>query len=192
MNASGLRWRGNSRQERCSRNLAGLIGPIATLWPVVVVVLLTSVAVSREGFQRLYDGSEMVISGHAARRAVVAVIGSGAVSGAMLFGGSAMAFAQPTPAPPPPAPAAPPPGCTAADLAQASGVVGTATGQYLFTHPDVNNFFTSLRGLPNEELRGRVQTYMDANPQVQAELNAIRQPVTDLRNRCDAPAPLDR
>ncbi|WP_163690942.1 heme-binding protein [Mycolicibacterium gadium] len=134
----------------------------------------------------------MVISGHAARRAVVAVIGSGAVSGAMLFGGSAMAFAQPTPAPPPPAPAAPPPGCTAADLAQASGVVGTATGQYLFTHPDVNNFFTSLRGLPNEELRGRVQTYMDANPQVQAELNAIRQPVTDLRNRCDAPAPLDR
>ena len=61
---------------------------------------------------------------------------------------------------------------------------------YLFTHPDVNNFFTSLRGLPNEELRGRVQTYMDANPQVEAEVNGIRQPVTDLRNRCDAPAPL--
>jgi hemophore-related protein len=155
-------------------------------------VLLPSVAVSREGSQRLYDGSEMVISGRAARRAAAAVIGSGAVAGAMLFGGSAVAFAQPTPAPPPPAPAAPPPGCTAADLAQASGTVGTATGQYLFTHPDVNNFFTSLRGLPNEELRGRVQTYMDANPQVEAELNAIRQPVTDLRNRCDAPAPLDR
>ena len=62
-------------------------------------------------------------------------------------------------------------------------------GNYLFTHPDVNNFFTSLRGLPNEELRGRVQTYMDANPQVQAEINGIRQPLTDLRNRCDAPAP---
>lgn len=135
----------------------------------------------------------MVISGRTARRAVAAVIGSGAVAGAMLFGGAAVAFAQPTPAPPPPpAPEAPPPGCTAADLAQASGTVGTATGQYLFTHPDVNNFFTSLRGLPNEELRGRVQTYMDANPQVEAELNAIRQPVTDLRTRCDAPAPLDR
>ncbi|MBY0289250.1 MAG: heme-binding protein [Mycobacteriaceae bacterium] len=134
----------------------------------------------------------MVLSRRTARRAVVAVIGSGAVAGAMLFGSAAAAFAQPTPAPPPPAPTAPPPGCTAADLAQASGTVGTATGQYLFTHPDVNNFFTSLRGLPNEELRGRVQTYMDANPQVEAELNAIRQPVTDLRNRCDAPAPLDR
>ena len=116
----------------------------------------------------------MVISARTARRAVAEVIASGAVAGAMLFGGAAVAFAQPTPAPPPPAPAVPPPGCTAADLAQASGTVGTAMGQYLFSHPDVNNFFTSLRGLPNEELRGRVQTYMDANPQVEAEINGIR------------------
>jgi len=77
----------------------------------------------------------------------------------------------------------------AADLAQASGTVGTAMAQYMFSHPDVNNFFTSLRGLPNEELRGRVQAYMDANPQVETDINGIRQPVTDLRNRCDAPAP---
>ena len=31
-------------------------------------------------------------------------------------------------------------------------------GDYLFTHPDVNNFFTSLRGLPNEEIRGNVES----------------------------------
>jgi len=128
----------------------------------------------------------MVISGRTARRAVAEVIGSGAVAGAMLFWGAAVAFAEPPPAPPPP----PAPGCTAADLAQASGTVGTAMADYMFSHPDVNNFFTSLRGLPNEELRGRVQTYMDANPQVETEVNGIRQPVTDLRNRCDAPAPL--
>ncbi|MDT5192433.1 MAG: heme-binding protein [Mycobacterium sp.] len=128
----------------------------------------------------------MVISGRTAWRAVAEVIGSGAVAGAMLFGGAAVAFAEPPPAPPPP----PAPGCTAADLAQASGIVGTAMAEYMFGHPDVNNFFTSLRGLPNEELRGRVQTYMDANPQVETEINGIRQPVTDLRNRCDAPAPL--
>lgn len=128
----------------------------------------------------------MVISGRTARRAVAEVIGSGAVAGAMLFWGAAVAFAEPPPAPPPP----PAPGCTAADLAQASGIVGTAMAEYMFGHPDVNNFFTSLRGLPNEELRGRVQTYMDANPQVETEINGIRQPVTDLRNRCDAPAPL--
>ena len=131
-----------------------------------------------------------MLSGSSTRRAVAGLIGSAAVAGAMLFGGVAPAFAQPPPTPPPPAPAAPPPGCTAADLAEASGIVGTAMAAYMFSHPEVNNFFTSLRGLPNEELRGRVQTYMDANPQVEAEINGIRQPVTDLRNRCDAPAPL--
>lgn len=136
----------------------------------------------------------MVKASRAARRAVAAVIGSGAVAGAMLFGGAAMAFAQPTPVPPPPpppAPGAPPPGCTAADLAQASGTVGTATGSTC-SPTRTSTTFHQFRGLPNEELRGRVQTYMDANPQVEAELNAIRQPVTDLRTRCDAPAPLDR
>ena len=130
-----------------------------------------------------------MLSGFSNRRAVAGLIGSGAVAGAMLFGGAALAFAQPTPVPPPPPAGAPAPGCTAADLAQASGTVGTAMAEYMFGHPDVNNFFTSLRGLPNEELRGRVQTYMDANPQVETEINGIRQPVTDLRNRCDAPAP---
>lgn len=127
----------------------------------------------------------MLLSGRTLRRAVAGTIGTGAMAGAMLFGGVSLAFAQPTPEPPPPAPAAPPPGCTAADLAQASGTVGTAMGDYLFSHPDVNNFFTSLRGLPNEEIRGDVQNYMSANPQVESEINGIRQPLTDLRSRCE-------
>ncbi len=58
-------------------------------------------------------------------------------------------------------------------------------GGYLFSHPDVNNFFTGLRGLPNEEIHGDVQKYMDANPGVESDINGIRQPVTDLQNRCD-------
>ena len=62
---------------------------------------------------------------------------------------------------------------------------------YLFTHPDVNNFFTGLRGLPHEEVRGNVQNYLNANPRVESEINGIRQPLTDLRNRCDAPAPTE-
>ena len=119
-------------------------------------------------------------------RALVRVISTLAMAGAMLFGGASLALAQPTPAPPPPVPA---PGCTAADLAQASGTVGTAMADYMFSHPDVNNFFTSLRGKPNQEIRGDVQDYMNANPQVQSDINGIRQPVTDLRNRCDAPPP---
>jgi hemophore-related protein len=121
----------------------------------------------------------MLRSDHAIRNAFIAM-GFGAV----LLGGAPLASAQPPPPPPPPQP-----GCTAGDLAQVSGTVGTAMANYLFTHPDVNSFFTSLRGLPNEELRGRVQDYMNANRQVENEINGIRRPLTDLRNRCDAPAP---
>jgi heme-binding protein len=126
----------------------------------------------------------MLLSGRAMRSALVGVIGTGAMAGAMLFGGASLAFAAPTPAPPPPAPAAPQPGCTAGDLAQASGTVGTAMADYMFSHPDVNNFFTSLRGKPNDEIRGDVQNYLNANPQVESDINGIRQPLTDLRNRC--------
>ena len=61
-------------------------------------------------------------------------------------------------------------------------------GDYLFSHPDVNDFFTSLRGQPNEQIHDRVQTYMDAHPQVESEINGIRQPLTDLRSRCDLAA----
>jgi len=124
----------------------------------------------------------MMLSKRAMRSALVGAIGTSAMAGAMLFGGASLAFADPAPAPPPPAPA---PGCTAADLAQASGTVGTAMADYMFSHPDVNNFFTGLRGLPNDEIHGDVQKYMDANPGVESDINGIRQPVTDLQNRCD-------
>jgi hemophore-related protein len=121
-----------------------------------------------------------MLSRRAMRSALVGAIGTSAMAGAMLFGGASLAFADPAPAPPPPAP-----GCTAADLAQASGTVGSAMGDYLFSHPDVNNFFTGLRGQPNEEIHGDVQNYMNANPQVESEINGIRQPLTDLSDRCD-------
>jgi heme-binding protein len=127
----------------------------------------------------------MMLSRRAMRSALVGTIGTSAVAGAVLFGSVSLAFADPTPEPPTPAPAAPAPGCTAADLAQASGTVGTAMGGYLFSHPDVNNFFTGLRGLPSEEIHGDVQTYMSANPQVESDINGLRQPLTDLQNRCD-------
>lgn len=129
----------------------------------------------------------MLPSGHKVRRALMGVIGSGVMAGAVLLSGG-VAVAEPTPEPSP-VPAPPPPGCTAGDLAVASGTVGTAMGNYLFTHPQVNDFFTSLRGMPNEDVRGTVQTYMDANPQVESEITAIRQPLTDLRARCDGVAP---
>src|SRR4051794_35148320 len=115
------------------------------------------------------------------RRALAVVIGAGATAGALLCGRASTASADP----PPPAP----PGCSAGDLAQVSGAVGTAMSGYLFSHPEVNDFFTSLRGLPNEEVRDNVATYMGAHRQTESEITGIRQPLTDLRTRCDAPAP---
>lgn len=77
-----------------------------------------------------------------------------------------------------------PPNCTAADLAGVSSGVSAATSAYLFTHPDVNNFFTGLEGSPRDELRDQIQQYLDANPGVKADLAGIRQPLVDLRTRC--------
>ena len=121
----------------------------------------------------------MLLSARTARRAVAGALGSGAVAGAMLFGALPMASAQPEP-----------PNCTAADLAGVASGVSAATSAYLFTHPDVNFFFTSLEGQPREDIRDDVKTYLDANPQTKADLTGIRQPLVDLKNRCGtAPAP---
>ena len=103
-------------------------------------------------------------------------VGAVSIAGAALLGTSAPALADP-------------PNCTAADLAGVMSGVTTATSAYLFTHPDVNAFFTSLKNVPKDERREQLQSYMDANPQVHNELRAIRQPAVDFRNRCDVPIP---
>lgn len=121
----------------------------------------------------------MLLSARTARRAVAGAVGTGAIAGAMLFGALPAAMAQPEP-----------PNCTAADLAGVASGVSAATSAYLFTHPDVNWFFTSLEGLPREEVRTQVQDYLNANPPVKNDLTGIRQPLVDLKNRCGAaPAP---
>jgi heme-binding protein len=107
------------------------------------------------------------------RSAVAGALATGFIAGAMLLGTAATAAAQP-----------PPPNCTAADLAGIMSGVTAATSAYLFTHPDVNAFFTGLKGQPREQIREQVQSYLDANPQVRADLQGIRQPSVDFRNRC--------
>ena len=116
----------------------------------------------------------MLLSARTARRAVAGAVGTGALAGAILFGAMPSAMAQP-PAPP---------NCTAADLAGVASGVSASTSAYLFAHPDVNWFFTSLEGLPREEVRGKVTDYLNQNPQTKADLTGIRQPLVDLKNRC--------
>ena len=104
------------------------------------------------------------------------VIAAGTIAGAILFGTAATAAAQP-------------PGCTAADLANTMSGVSAATATYLFTHPDVNNFFTGLKGKPRDQMSTEIQAYMDANPRIRDEIQAVRQPAADFRTRCEAPLP---
>lgn len=115
----------------------------------------------------------MSLNARLARRVVVGAIGAGAAAGALLIGAAPSALAAPA-------------NCTAADLAGVAAGVSAATSAYLFTHPDVNAFFTGLEGAPRDTIRTQVQQYLDYNPTVKADLQSIRQPLVDLRNRCGA------
>jgi hemophore-related protein len=117
----------------------------------------------------------MMLTSRHVRRVIGGAIGAGAVAGSLLLGMAPSALAAP-------------PNCTAADLAATAAGVSAVTSAYLFTHPEVNEFFTSLEGTPRDDLRAQVKQYLDANPQVQAELSGIRQPLVDLRKRCGGDA----
>ena len=104
------------------------------------------------------------------------LIGAGMIAGAMLFGSAATAAGDP-------------PNCTAADLAGVMAGVSAGTSSYLFTHPDVNAFFTSLKGKPRDQMTADIRAYMDANPRVRDELRAVRQAAVDFRDRCNTPMP---
>lgn len=81
-------------------------------------------------------------------------------------------------------PAPRPPNCSAADVAGVAAGVATALSGYLFTHPDVNGFYTGLQDQPKDQIGGEVQRYFGANPQEEADLEGIRRPLTDIRERC--------
>ncbi|SEH86064.1 hemophore-related protein, Rv0203/Rv1174c family [Mycolicibacterium rutilum] len=104
------------------------------------------------------------------------VIGAIVVAGAALFGAAGTAAADP-------------PNCTAADLAGVMAGVSAGTSSYLFTHPDVNAFFTGLKGKPRDQMTAEIQAYMDANPRVRDELRAVRQAAADFRARCNVEMP---
>ncbi len=106
-------------------------------------------------------------------RTLVRILALGGVVGA--FGASPAALADPAP------------NCTAADRAGISAGVQAATSAYLFAHPDVNEFMTGLAGQPVDEVPAVVQDYLNANPQIKAEVQSIRQPLADMRERCGPP-----
>jgi hemophore-related protein len=120
----------------------------------------------------------MEFSAPIVRRAVAGALGAGAVTGAALFGAlGALPAASAQPAPPPP-------NCTSADFSGVASGVSASSSAYLFTHPEVNAFFTRLHGAPRAQLDAEVTEYFANHPQVQAELTAIRAPLNDIKIRC--------
>src|SRR5689334_7002780 len=116
----------------------------------------------------------MLLSSPISRRVVVGVIGVGAVTGTLLCATSGTAAEDPPRSS----------NCRSAYVAGVEGGVATALSNYLFTHPDVNEFYTGLQDRPNDQIQNDVQNYFNANPQEQADLEGIRQPMTDIRQRC--------
>ncbi len=104
------------------------------------------------------------------RRAVIGALSVGALTAAV-FAGTPAALADP-------------PNCTVADLAGVAAGVSAATSAYLFTHPDVNDFMTGLKGQPRDQVLNDIQQYLDDRPQVKDEVRAIRAPLAEIRNRC--------
>lgn len=80
-----------------------------------------------------------------------------------------------------------PANCGAADLEGVRADVSASTAAYLFTHPDLNNFMTSLKAMPREQVAEKVKQYMDVHPGEHADMVNIRQPLVDIRDRCGAP-----
>ena len=120
------------------------------------------------------------------RRAVAGAVGAVALAGATFLGSAAAASAEP-PTPPPPAP----PNCSPADWAGLRAGVAAALSVYLFTHPPVNDFFATLKGQSRDQMQPQVQEYLDANPQVRADLEGIKQPAVAFLDRCGYANPLD-
>lgn len=105
---------------------------------------------------------------------------AGGLIGATLFCGIPSALANEDPA-------ADPPNCTSADLEGVRAGVDAATSAYLFTHPDVNWFVTSLEGVPRDQVSAKMAAYMNQHPQTKMDMAGIRQPLLDIKNRCGAP-----
>jgi hemophore-related protein len=105
---------------------------------------------------------------------------AGGLVGAALFCGIPSAFANEDPA-------LDPPNCTSADLEGVRAGVEAATSAYLFTHPDVNWFVTSLEGVPRDQVTAKMTAWMNQHPQAKMDMTGIRQPLVDIKNRCGAP-----
>lgn len=79
------------------------------------------------------------------------------------------------------------PGCTVADMTNVETGVAAGMTAYLWTHPEVNDFLTSVQGLDPDDAFTQTKDYLTANPDIKAQMDAIQAPADDLRARCNIP-----
>ena len=77
-----------------------------------------------------------------------------------------------------------PDNCTQSGIATTSSSVSASTAAYLAAHPQTNQELTDIAKEPTDQAQKGYQVYFDRNPQVENELKAINQPVTDLSSQC--------
>ena len=83
-----------------------------------------------------------------------------------------------------------PPNCSPA-VERASGRALARPRRPICSPIPVNDFFATLAGQSRDEMRPQVQAYFDANTQVRADLEGIKQPAVDFLDRCSYSNPRD-
>jgi hemophore-related protein len=99
-----------------------------------------------------------------------------------MFAGGALGFASAAIVMP--VAGAAPDTCTASGIATTASSVSASTGAYLVAHPEANQELTDISKQPEEQAQEAYRAYFATNPQVENELKAINQPVTDLSSQC--------
>ena len=77
-----------------------------------------------------------------------------------------------------------PDSCSQSGIATTASSVSATTAAYLAAHPQTNQELTDIAKQPAEQAEQAYRVYFDRNPQIENELRAINQPVTDLTNQC--------
>lgn len=85
--------------------------------------------------------------------------------------------------------------CTQSGIATTSSTVSASTATYLAAHPQTNQELTDISKQPVEQAQKAYQVFFEKNPQVENELQAINQPITDLSKQCGievTPTPISK
>jgi heme-binding protein len=78
-----------------------------------------------------------------------------------------------------------PDSCSQSGIATTASSVSATTAAYLASHPQTNQELTDIaQNQPADQAKQAYRAYFANNPQIENELKAINQPVTDLTSQC--------